>query len=590
MKLRAGAGDFREGDRLVPEQPLAEHVHAVVGAPGVEHVGHEQRVVERRQRDAAAGEDVPIVFGVVRDLEHAGIFQQRLQAGEHGVGVELARHRLDFGGFVLGAEEVAGAFHLLQPDVAERDVDRLVPSGAERDPDEIGGERVDAGGFRVDREVSAVLSGGNHGVERREHVDRNVARAVERQGAQGGGTRGRERAGAARLRRFRRLLAVAGVLRRDVQRLGVAGEPLAPAVAPARGADEGRVRLDLAGFDGEAFGGAFGQRGELERLEIADQRPAVGRCEAERVERGQQVDVALQRNEVARQADQRHALGIGQRFALLRLLDLAGAGEQRLEVAVFGDQLGRRLHADAAGAGHVVGGITGQRLDVDHQLRADAEIGEHFFRADLAFFARADRAGDARRGIVHRHSRADQLHQILVGGNDEDVRPAPARLFGIGRDEVVGLVGVLLDGGEAERAHAVAHQRELRHEVVGRLGAVRLVGGVDVAPERVLRLVEDDGEVGRHNAGRAFPDELEQLGAEQADRARRQPVGAVVVFGVLPDRLENKRGTQRTSRPPGTRGRRGRPDAGRIGGRLRLVRRTRSWPQFSGKAAASHAG
>ena len=37
---------------------------------------------------------------------------------------------------------------------------------------------------------------------------------------------------------------------------------------------------------------------------------------------------------------------------------------------------------------------------------------------------------------------------------------------------------------------------------------------------------------------RALADELQELGAEQPHRAGRQPVGAVVIFRILPDRLE----------------------------------------------------
>ena len=52
--------------------------------------------------------------------------------------------------------------------------------------------------------------------------------------------------------------------------------------------------------------------------------------------------------------------------------------------------------------------------------------------------------------------------------------PRVARLPGVGGDQVVGLVAVLLDRNHAEGAHRRPHQRELRHEVVGRLGAVAL--------------------------------------------------------------------------------------------------------------------
>jgi hypothetical protein len=100
----------------------------------------------------------------------------------------------------------------------------------------------------------------------------------------------------------------------------------------------------------------------------------------------------------------------------------------------------------------------------------------------------------------------------------------------VGRDQVVGLVAVLLDRRQAEGAHGVAHQRKLRHEIFGRIGPMRLVGGIELAAERILRLVENDREMGRRDPRRAIAQELQHLGREQPHRADRQPVGAIIVF------------------------------------------------------------
>src|ERR1700733_6550993 len=66
---------------------------------------------------------------------------------------------------------------------------------------------------------------------------------------------------------------------------------------------------------------------------------------------------------------------------------------------------------------------------------------------------------------------------------------------------------------------------------------MRLVGGIDVAPERVLRLVEDDREMGRLHPPRPVANELEHFGREQPHRAGRQAVGSIVVLLILSDRL-----------------------------------------------------
>ena len=80
--------------------------------------------------------------------------------------------------------------------------------------------------------------------------------------------------------------------------------------------------------------------------------------------------------------------GSGQRLAPLRLLDLARAGEQRVEIAEFADELGRGLDADARRSRDVVGRIAGERLDVDHLVGADAEIFDDLRRADPPLLAR----------------------------------------------------------------------------------------------------------------------------------------------------------------------------------------------------------
>ena len=301
---------------------------------------------------------------------------------------------------------------------------------------------------------------------------------------------------------------------------------------PAGRADEARVRLDRGDVDAGELADPAGDRGELHRFQEGDEFTAVERRSGEVVERRLERHVAHQRDQLLRDQDAVDVLGQRQRFAAFRLLDLAGAREQRLEVAIFADELRRRLDADAGRAGNVVGRIAGERLDVDHLVRPDAEIVEHLGRADAALLAVAGGR------VVHGDAGLDELHQVLVGRHDQNVRAPVARLPRVGGDQVVRLVAVLLDRNHAEGADGRPHQRELRHEVGRRLGTVALVGGVELAAERVFRLVEDDGEMGRLDAGRAVLDELQHLGREQPDRADRQAVGAIVVLLVLPDRLK----------------------------------------------------
>ena len=63
----------------MPEVAHGEIVHAVPALAGVERVGHQHGVVERRHVDAVLREDVEIVLDVLADLEDRRIFEQRLQ-------------------------------------------------------------------------------------------------------------------------------------------------------------------------------------------------------------------------------------------------------------------------------------------------------------------------------------------------------------------------------------------------------------------------------------------------------------------------------------------------------------------------------
>ena len=187
-------------------------------------------------------------------------------------------------------------------------------------------------------------------------------------------------------------------------------------------------------------------------LRKATSRLASSAAQREVVERRLDRHVAIQRDELLRDADQLDDLGIGQRLAALGLLDLAGAREQRFEIAIFGDELRRGLDADARRARHVVGRIAGERLDVDDLVRRRRRNRRRPRRgrcaAPRASLRRSPEAGSyiATPGL-------DELHQVLVGRDDQHVGAALARLARIGRDEVVGLVAVLLDRDQAEGAH-----------------------------------------------------------------------------------------------------------------------------------------
>ena len=222
-----------------------------------------------------------------------------------------------------------------------------------------------------------------------------------------------------------------------------------PAFNLASGLDRRRIEL-------RDFGDPPRQRGKFHRLEERDEPLVVRLVHREVGDRHVERDALIERDQPAREP---RLLGVlDQRLAPLLLLDLAGARQQRLEVAVFDDELRRGLDADARHARHVVGGIADQRLHLDHLVRRHAELLDHLGDADAAVL----------HGVVEHHRVADELHQVLVGRHDGGRRLGLAGEPRIGRDQVVGLEAVLLQAGDVEGVHRLADQRELRNEVVRR--------------------------------------------------------------------------------------------------------------------------
>ncbi len=276
------------------------------------------------------------------------------------------------------------------------------------------------------------------------------------------------------------------------------------------------IRLDIRRIDLGILGDAAGEAGKFHRLQKRDQLARIGLLHREFVERHVQLDLVVEQHQLPRDP---RLLGIlDQRLAALGLLDLAGAQQQRLQIAIFDDQLRGGLDADSGNARHVVGRIPRQRLHLDHLLRRHAELLDHFGNADAAVL----------HGVVHGDAVGHQLHQVLVGGNDGRGGAALAGQPHIGRDQIVGLEPGLLEAGQVEGADGLADQRKLRDQVVRRRRPVRLVIGIKLVAEGDFRLVEDDGQMGRPVVRRHLAQQLPQHVAEAEHGIDLQPVGFAV--------------------------------------------------------------
>ncbi len=102
----------------------------MLGAAGVERVGHQARVVDCRQIDAVAGQRHHVELGVLHDLEHAFVFEQRLQR------IERVAH------FDLRALALAAEIESLAAAMRQRHIGRMTRHDGKGDSDQLAQHRI----------------------------------------------------------------------------------------------------------------------------------------------------------------------------------------------------------------------------------------------------------------------------------------------------------------------------------------------------------------------------------------------------------------------------------------------------------------
>jgi hypothetical protein len=190
-------------------------------------------------------------------------------------------------------------------------------------------------------------------------------------------------------------------------------------------------------------------------------------------------------------------------------LDLVDPLDERVEAAVLGDPLGRRLRADTRHAGQVVAVVADESREIAVVLRRHAVLLQHAGRIAPRH------VGHAAHEVQDRDVVVDQLERVAVTRADQDLHALLAGLAGERGDHVVGLVAGLLDVLDAQRVEHLLDQRDLPSEGIGGGRAACLVVAVLLRTERLARHVERDGDVGG------------LLVAQHVDEHRREPEDGV---------------------------------------------------------------
>ena len=323
LQRLAGAAELLVADRLVAEKPLGQFVHAVAleRRRGVERVGNQHGVVERGDGDAVPEHDEVVVLEVLADLQDAGILQHRLQEGER----VAERHlRPDAGLRLVAGEEVAGAVR----DMGERQVGGLARRDGEGQADEVGGIGVSELVSVSKARMPVSRPRGPARPTASAIADRHIGAAVEGLG-RGGLAPGRDEHGRRQRQNGVALSGRSVTLAGRAAAVPAAGSRSGPRADAVDGDRRGGNR---AGVLAEPGGDAPGQGVELHRLQEGDQLVAVRLVDEEILQRHVERHVLLERHQLLRQP---RLVGEGDEvLAALGLLDLAGALQQRLEVAV----------------------------------------------------------------------------------------------------------------------------------------------------------------------------------------------------------------------------------------------------------------
>ena len=160
----------------------------------------------------------------------------------------------------------------------------------------------------------------------------------------------------------------------------------------------------------------------------------------------------------------------------LHLVDPVGELGERAELP---HPLRGRLLPDARDRGQVVGRVAAQRREI-RVLGGREPVARH----DRIGIDPAE-LGHPARGVEHRDVVADQLERIAIAGGDEHLEAVGLGLRGEGGDQVVGLEAGHAELGDGSAREDLLDEIDLAAEIVGRGGAVGLVLGVALRPERL---------------------------------------------------------------------------------------------------------
>ena len=140
--------------------------------------------------------------------------------------------------------------------------------------------------------------------------------------------------------------------------------------------------------------------------------------------------------------------------------------------AVFGNQLLRRLFADAGNTGNIIGCIAHKGFHVDNLRRRIAVLAPHNGR----------RHGEHRRNAllcqIDRNPVVDELQCVTVAGNNGNIRIGIRYVFGDSTDDVVPFIPFNFQNTDTQTRQNLPNKGKLRAQFVGSRFTGSLVIGI----------------------------------------------------------------------------------------------------------------
>ena len=257
---------------------------------------------------------------------------------------------------------------------------------------------------------------------------------------------------------------------------------------------------------------------ELELLIDTAESDGVRRLDEEVVKREFEGDVALNGREAFAHLDAFTI--VPEAIAVHLALDFSMPVERGFERAELLQKVDGPFLTDAGRTGDVIDRVASEREVVGDEFGLDAHKFLHLDRiVDGVVFG----------WIQHIDAIGDQLHHVLITGDDDDVE---ALLLGAprdGTDNVVRFVAGELQDGDIHSAKKLANVRDLRRQVLGHLGAIGFVIGEGFLALGFADALEDGGHILRLEGLRQLPDHVveneDRLGGDAGGGAHGRRFG-----------------------------------------------------------------